>query len=436
MADTLLDAVWLNQLSDYRTLFVGFSGGLDSTVLLHDLARQPELVSKLSAVHIHHGLSMHADDWQIHCQSFCAARSIPVIVHQLAIESRSNIEEHARNARYEAFSALLGEQDALLLAHHADDQAETVLLQLFRGAGVNGMAAMSTVKAFGKGKLIRPYLTHSRASLEAYASMHQLTWVDDDSNQDSVFSRNYLRHQVMPLLRARWPGVVKNLARTANHCQQAKKNLYALAELDCDGLACAGNTLSISLLKTQSNARLVNVLRVWIEKNQTRLPSTDTLNRLINEVILAKNDAIPCVEWDGICVRRYQNTLYLLKNEMMSRPAFISWPLFPAPLKLGNDCLMAVPAEKGLRVPLGSHVHVRFRQGGELFYWHGQTKTLKSLFQQWHVPPWQRDAIPLIYINEELVVVVGFAVNDRYFSMESTFVYQIELQQETSCLSR
>ncbi len=441
MINNLIDADWLNQLVSYHTLYVGFSGGLDSTVLLHNLARQPLLAGKLSAVHIHHGLSAHADAWQAHCETFCSSLFIPLLVNQVAIEQRSNIEEQARAARYAVFSDLLDDNDMMLLAHHADDQAETLLLQLFRGAGIDGMAAMPAVKSLGKGKLVRPFLLHSRKTLEDYADLHQLNWVDDESNQDSAYSRNFLRHQVMPLLRERWPGVDVNLARSARHCQQAKINLQAFAELDGDDLTA--NTLSLTGLPgrlcerseaiqrfgvhpldcvatahkyDEFYARLANTLRIWLKNNQVRLPSTDTFNRLITEVIHARHDAAPSVEWDSVCVRRYQNKLYILKAGAVARPATIEWLGFPASLPLGDQCLNAIPAEKGLQVPEGSKISIRFRQGGESFDWHGQNKTLKKLFQEWHVPPWERDMLPLIYINDELAAVVGFAVGDRYYA--------------------
>ncbi len=466
MTDSLFDADWLTQLASYHTLWVGFSGGLDSTVLLHSLACQPALVSKLSAVHVHHGLSPNADAWLEHCQTVCASLSIPLIVRFVEFDQRSNIEEHARKARYEAFAALMGENDGLLLAHHADDQAETLLLQILRGAGVDGLAAMPVVKPLGFGELVRPFLHHSRASLEAYAGLHQLNWIDDESNQDSAFSRNYLRNQVMPLLRARWPSVATSLARTATHCQQAKINLQALADLDCAELAT--DTLSMSALKIRDHARLANVLRIWLSNNQVRLPSTPTFNRIINEVILASKDAMPCVEWDGISVRRYQDTLYILKNayhplwanigkelctdnpssalrapsphvwgegnkegssleETVSRAISMEWPQFPAPLLLGEGSLCATSVDKGLHVPAGSRVQVRFRAGGELFSWHGQTKTLKKLLQEWHVPPWQRDRVPLIYVDDELAAVVGFGVSDRFYEVNLSYTYHIEL---------
>jgi len=425
VTDSLFDADWLTQLDSYHMLWVGFSGGLDSSVLLHSLAHKPTLASKLSAVHIHHGLSTNADAWLEHCKTVCASLAIPLIVRFVKFDQRSNIEEQARKARYEVFATLMGESDGLLLAHHADDQAETLLLQILRGAGIDGLAAMPRVKPLGLGELVRPFLCHSRASLEVYAGLHQLDWIDDESNQDSAFSRNYLRHQVMPLLRARWPGAVTNMGRTATHCQQAKSNLNALADLDC--LELTSNTLSMSVLKMRAHARLANVLRMWLSNNQIRLPSTHTFNRIINEVILARNDAVPCVEWNGVCVRRYQDTLYILKNDTVSRAISIEWSQFPAPLQLGNDSLYATSVDKGLHVPAGCRVQVRFRAGGELFSWHGQTKALKKLLQEWHVPPWQRDRVPLIYIDDELAAVVGFGVSDRFYEVNLTYTYQIEL---------
>ena len=445
VTDSLLNAGWLATLAEFSHLFVGFSGGLDSKVLLHNLMREPTLAGKLSAVHVHHGLSPYADEWRAHCEVFCADHSIPLIVRHVVLNKSANIEEQARIARYDAFSSLVDEQGALLLAHHADDQAETVLLQLMRGAGVDGLAAMSSIKPWLNSVILRPYLQYSRAALEAYAIKHQLNWIEDDSNQDIAFSRNYLRHQVMPLLRARWPGVVGNLARTATHCQQAKRNLQALAAQDCEALSIARLSLSLDGLQAYSSDRLANVLRTWIAKNQIRLPSTEIFNRLITQVIHARADAKGCVEWDGNVVRRYQNTLYLLKTPLCERSEAIQcstpnhgiaslgsqkreWANFPDELPLDQgEYLTTASAEKGLHIPKGCHIEVCFRQGGESFLWHGQRKALKKLLQQWNVPPWERDRIPLIWIDNELAAVVGFAISDKHYGVGlSEHLYHIE----------
>ena len=431
MADSLLIDSWLNKLVNFHNVYVGFSGGLDSTVLLHSLASQPALAGKLQAVHINHGLSKNAAVWQMHCQAFCKTLSIPLITRQVEFDRKANIEENARIARYQIFASLLAEHDCLLLAHHGDDQAETLLLQLLRGAGIDGMAAMAPVKQFAKGALVRPFLQHSRQLLEAYAHLHNLTWVEDESNQDSAFSRNYIRQHIMPLLQAKWPGAVGNLMRSAVLCQQAKTNLEALANIDYAGIFKPSDTLALSAsLYTLDISRLANVLRVWIKSNQVRPPSVSIFNRLIHEVILASADAMPSVQWGDVVVRRYQDTLYLLKNEYVPpRTASIPWPHFPARLKLeDSQYVHASPAAKGLFVPPESEVQIRFRKGGELFHWHGQTKQLKKLLQQWKIPPWTRDVLPLLYIDGHLAAVVGFAISDHYYAVDEFNSYHLHLQ--------
>ncbi len=438
VTDRLLTEHWLNTLQGYHQLIVGFSGGLDSTVLLHVIAKEPSLVDKLQAVHIHHGLSVYADAWRMHCQTICKGLSIPLIVRQVQCCSRANIEEGARIARYEAFSSFINDNDALVLAHHADDQAETLLLQLFRGAGIDGMAAMPSIKTLPKGELVRPFLEHSRQKLESYARHHQLTWVEDESNQNGAFSRNYLRQQIMPLLQERWPGIMVNLGRSARHCQQAKLNLDALAEIDVVGLSQQGESLSLLALQSHGPARVENILRVWLRNNQVRRPPATILTRLMDEVILARPDARPMVAWDVVAVARFQQHLYLLKNKPTARSSNINWSDFPAPLPFnGCDILFASPAMTGLLVPPGSSVEIRFRQGGELFCWHGQTKQLKKLWQQWKIPPWARDQIPLLYIDEVLAAVVGFAIADPYYSTGPENTYRVEkIPGETDMIYR
>lgn len=460
MIEALLDANWLKRLANYGKLIVGYSGGLDSTVLLHYLVLQPQLTCKIVAVHVNHGLSPNADVWQAHCQQFCRRRGIPISVHQVAFDKHANVEENARNARYQVFYSQVTKDDCLLLAHHCNDQAETVLLQLMRGSGIDGLAAMASMKTLALGELARPLLQHSRCRLEAYAREHHLIWIDDESNQDNTFSRNYMRNQVLPLLTAKWPSAVKNLAACAVHCQQARINLDDLAVLDCEDLDTERNTLLLSSLQNLSHARLTNVLRAWIKNNDVKMPSAKTFNRLIDEVIMAGNDTKACVQWNEIIIKRYHQTLYILQPNVNLRPKTIEWVNFPEPLHLdnGSHCLESVmvsassasaceqpakslsndartmteadylyvsQAAEGLHVPTGSRIQVRFRQGGELFHWRGQTKSLKKLFQQWRVPPWCRDAIPLVYIDQRLALVVGYAISDYYYNKSLNRGYHI-----------
>ncbi|MCW8407988.1 tRNA lysidine(34) synthetase TilS [Legionella sp. PATHC035] len=474
MESDLMNSEWLSRLSQFKKLIVGFSGGLDSTVLLHVLASHPALFTKLVAVHVNHGISARASYWQAHCEQFCHHLGIPLTTQSVQFDRSANIEERARIARYAVFSSLMTEQSCLILGHHLDDQAETVLLQLFRGAGVDGLAAICDWGKLGLGGVARPFLNHSRAQLEHYAVLQQLRWIEDESNQDINYSRNYLRHQIMPLLKKKWPGVVGNIARTAIHCQQAKRNLDGLAEgdsrliskqakerkgqgdmegrtpkyapvdenlntlstqqfstLDAVGNKAtaleeysdvlSNNFLLITPLKELSRDRLVNLLRVWLKNNRVQMPSTATFERLIDEVIFARSDAIPEVSWAEVIVRRHQRHLYLDRNNTNKLPSCIEWSAFPLPLVIADleINLLAKKSIQGLVVPPNTKICVRFRQGGEEFFWHGQTKRLKKLFQEWGVPPWLRERIPLVYFNEALAAVVGYAMSDLFFSKES-----------------
>lgn len=420
--DDLLSSAWQEALPSYSRLVVGFSGGLDSTVLLHVLATQPLLVSKLQAVHVHHGLSRHATDWQIHCEHVCATWRVPLIVrHVMLADKACHIEEQARAARYQVFSELLAEGDGLLLAHHEDDQAETLLLQLVRGAGVDGLAAMMDSRALAKGTLLRPFLTNSRDTLIKYAKQHGLAWIEDESNQNTTFSRNYLRHDILPRLQLKWPGVMSNLARSAKNCQQACSNLQSLAMQDYPLLKQAGLMLNLTTLRQLESARLANVLRYWFKLNQIRSPSVSVFNRLVQDVIFSDVDATPSLHWGGYTIRRYQDVLYLMHDEFTQpfQRTSTLWVDFPNPLPLLSPdgttlYLCASPSSNGVCLRQGGRLEVRFRQGGETFHWHGQTKRLKKLFQQWQIPIWHRDSIPLLYLDDQLVAVVGFAISETY----------------------
>lgn len=397
MVESIFDGSWVTPLSQYSKIYIGYSGGLDSTALLHCLTLEPSLVEKIQAIHIHHGLSSYADEWEAHCKIFCDGLNIPFHVHHLQLQQKNNLEETARLARHEVFQSLISTDDCLLLAHHRDDQAETLLLNLLRGAGIDGLAAMKSTQEIGSIQVYRPLLSRSREQILSYAQQHRLTWVEDESNQNECFSRNFLRHRVIPLLQEVWPAASQNIARAAQHCHEAKINLDGLAQLDYPELKQLSNTLLIDALQGLSHERMSNVLRVWLKHNVNFMPSASTLNRVMHEVIASRPDAMSCVEMHDKVIRRYQNKLYCLSTSK------------PVPLTLTRD---AFPKE--LHLPLSCQVDVRFRTGGETIRWKGQTKSLKKLFQQWQIPPWLRDIVPLIYVNGELASVVGYAISDGF----------------------
>lgn len=411
----LLDPDWIQRLSVYKYLYIGFSGGLDSTVLVETLARCPSLIQKIRVIHVHHGLSPNASAWLAHCEQRCAILGLHFIAKHVEVGAGANLEERAREARYQVFTSLITENDAVLLAHHQNDQTETVLLNLLRGTGVDGLGAMPERRMLGKGELLRPFLHYTRDILHSYAVANEFPWIEDESNVSTVWSRAYIRHKIVPLLTLKWPAAVSNIATSALHCQQARSNLDVLAAIDSSELASASLTLHATLLEDSN--RLCNVLRVWIKKHTMKAPSTRVMNSILEELIFAKQDANPVVKWGAFQVRRYRQLLYIMKVTSNKSLQGGVWNNFPNNFYLSETLsLNAEPDPSGIAIAKSSLIEVRFRQGGECFRWHGQTKSLKGLFQYWGIAPWQRDSIPLLYVDNFLVAVVGFAVSDDYLA--------------------
>jgi tRNA(Ile)-lysidine synthase len=303
--------------TSYSRLILAYSGGLDSHVLLHQLANNPNTRSKLHTVHIHHGLSPNADSWQAHCASVCKALSIPFTAIKINIDAQKgdSLEAVARKKRYAELAKFVSEDIALLTAHHQDDQAETLLLQLLRGAGVKGLAAMPEEKKIGKGVLLRPLLGATRADLLAYAQDHSLEWIEDESNQHLGFNRNFLRKTIVPLLQKRWPSLSSTLARSSRHCAEASELLNEIAELDWQ--LCQGkekNRMNILALQTLSLIRQKNVLRYWVQKNQLLAPNDIHIQKIITEVMGAGVNATPLLSWSNVTIRRFKDELYVVSN--------------------------------------------------------------------------------------------------------------------------
>jgi len=324
-------------------------------------------------------------------------------------ESGKGPEASAREARYEALHAELAHDDWLLSAHHREDQAETLLLNLVRGSGPAGIAGIGTIRRFGPGWLARPLLEFSRASLVEYADTQALQWVDDPSNADRRFDRNFLRHEVLPRLQSRWSDISARLQRSASHAGEASLLLANLAEIDLETLGGEPDRLPIDGLIAFSDARQRNLLRHALRRLGLSTPTAMQLSRILTEVIPARADAQPLVSWPGASVRRYRNGLYLLPEKLLQLPEPIPVGGDEVPLGPGLGVLQFVPgAACGLsKQVLERDLRVGFRQGGEEFKPEGQshTRRLKKLLQQEGVVPWMRDRLPLVYAGDDLVAV-------------------------------
>ncbi|HEU0197345.1 MAG TPA: tRNA lysidine(34) synthetase TilS [Nevskiaceae bacterium] len=384
---------------------VAFSGGLDSTVLLHALVAAG--AHPLSAVHIHHGLQPAADAWVEHCTRACEALGVMLDVRRVHVaDDGRGPEAAARSARYAAFAAVMRPGDCLVVAHHQDDQAETVLLRLLRGAGTTGLAGMRPLVPFAGGQLWRPLLGWPRAALRAWAEDRGLSWVEDPQNQDRRFRRVWVRHNVLPLLETEQPAVRQALARTAATLAADADVLHELATADLEGLR-RGPAVSISGLRKLSAARRHNALRAWLRGRNLGTPSAALLGRVDRELLLAQADTQPLVRFPGCELRRYRDGLY----------AGAPLPPPPGPERLcwnGSAALVLPPGcgvLRGERAPPEA-LGVGFQHGGERVLPAGSRhhRPLKHLFQEAGVPPWQRRRTPLLYCAGELVWVPGVAL--------------------------
>ena len=412
----ILPANLLKKLAPWRNApawHIAFSGGLDSTVLLHLLASlaNTETLPPLSAVHVHHGLQAAADAWPAHCQSICDNLGVPLSVKRVQVQPGASLERAAREARYRAFAEVTGAGEVVLTGQHRDDQAETLLFRLLRGAGVRGLAAMPAQRPLAGGYLVRPLLDVSREALEVYAHEHQLKWIEDPSNADSRFSRNYLRHRVLPALTERWPQAVTGLSRTAEHLGEAQGLLDELALLDLQAASKASvfpwlglPSLALAPLCELSDARQRNALRHWLAP-LTRLPDSDHWAGW-HSMRDAKGDAQPL--WrlaDGELHRCGQRIWWLPSTRSEFSDATVSWPDPQNPLELPGNGQLTLTGE----APEGP-LEVRYRQGGEILEVPGRgRRDLKRLLNESGLPGFVRGRLPLLYQGEQLLGVPSLA---------------------------
>jgi tRNA(Ile)-lysidine synthase len=390
---------------------IAFSGGLDSTVLLHLLAHlaKTQSLPALSAIHVHHGLQAVADAWPEHCRSVCAALGVPLQVVHVQVQPGASLERAARDARYHAFTETVQPGEVLLTAQHRDDQAETLLFRLLRGAGVRGLSGMPRQRPLGVGHLLRPLLDVTRAELEAYANEQGLSWIEDPSNEDRQYSRNYLRHQVFPGLTSRWPQAVATMARSAAHLSEAQALLDDLADIDLSLASTVSDfewlglpSLELAALEKLSVARQRNALSRWLEP-RTRLPDSDHWSGW-EDLRDATGDARPIWRLAQGELHRAGGRVWWLSGAWLNPlPVAGTW-LDPAlPLVLpGNGALTL----RG-KIPDGP-LQIRYREGGEVMDLPNRGhRDLKRLLNESGVPSFVRGRLPLLYKDGQLLAVAN-----------------------------
>jgi len=434
-----------------QRVWVAYSGGLDSTVLLHLVAKQwpPGQATQHRAIHVNHNVVAESATWAAHCTAQAAQLQIPITLCEVPVGELlgGNLEHRARQARYRLIGAQLAAGDLLLTAHHRRDQAETVLLQLLRGGGVNGTAAMAEVGRQHGLNLLRPLLQLDPELLQGYARHYQLQWIEDPSNQSFKHQRNYLRHQVMPLLRQVWPGVDKVLARSARIHNQSRQLNDDLAAIDlataqvgftnhaiapaAGPLVIVSSRLRCDRLAELSGPRRSNLLRYWLKHQGHPVPTERQLQMLEHSTLFSRADRSPVFTWGRSQVSRYRGELSVQNFLERDSQAVRGWNL-TSPLSLGGVGwqLSAHVATTGVRMRWSPEqsLRVAFRQGGETMQLRGHRHKLKKLFQEWAVPPVQRSSIPLVFADHQLVAVPGFAVADPFLAQDNEQGWQLRWQ--------
>ncbi|NBI42965.1 tRNA lysidine(34) synthetase TilS [[Haemophilus] felis] len=414
-----------------KSFLIGFSGGLDSTALLLLLAKlrekSPDL--QLRAIHIHHGLSANADAWVGHCQQICQQLQIPFLLEKLQVNNERGIEAGARDARYHAIRQHLQPDEVLVTAHHQQDQTETFLLALKRGSGVSGLSAMQICSELFGLPIFRPLLRFTRQALLDYVQQQNVAWIEDESNEDNRYERNFLRNDVLPILRERWYHFDNAVQRSAQHCfeqQQLLKEL--LQETFYTHFDQSTQTFHLNQFTQYSDLKQKALLRLWLEKLAVPMPSTLQLNQLIKDVVYARQDSAPQFQLGETVLRRYQNTLYLTPAFLDLRQVKINVPLhrlITLPDNLGT--LLITEKEQTQHQQLeaiwdrqGGAIHwtlpfteqpiqVRFHYSGKVRLSATSAKEeMKKIWQQFHVPVWERQRTPLIFFGEKLQAALGY----------------------------
>ena len=395
--------------------WLALSGGLDSTSLLHMLVqlRDQQTLPPLTALHVDHQLTGQSARWAAACRELCAAWGVALECRQVTVSpSGAGLEAAARAARYAVFAELLGRDEVLLLAHHRDDQVETFFLRLLRGAGLTGLRAMPQQRRLGRGHLLRPLLNCTGTGLRDYAGQHALSWVEDASNRDQSFDRNYLRQTVLPQLEARWPGFRGNVLAAVAAIAAADgllQDRYRAELATRCGTHWGEPTLALTALQDRTEHDSLQLIRLWLSGQGLTPPGRARLREFVRQLRTAATDTQPCLRLGAVVLRRYRNRLYL-GAVATARPAPAR--LAPAtPLDWGaQGCLEMRPAPRGgLRLPAAGYWQLGLRAGGERCRPRGRavSRSLKKLLQEAGVPPWRRRQLPLLFDGTALAAVAG-----------------------------
>jgi len=446
-----IELAFYRAISKYPTipLVIAYSGGVDSQVLLHALAKlkhAKNIPNIITVCHVNHGLSENASSWQNFAEKVCQKLNLPFVACQVNVQAQvqQSLEALAREARYQALQSLYNEQSLIITGHHCDDQAETFLLALKRGSGLKGLSAMAAETKRGKDIFMRPLLKVSRAEIVNYAKEQQLDWVEDESNNDTRFDRNFIRQKIMPLLSERWPGIVQTINRSSSHCLEGQLLLDELAEQDLASSQLSEQCLSVSELNKLSTARFNNLIRYFLTQFHYLMPSTEQLAQVYQQLSAPQNKN-PAIKVASNYLRRYKDALYLTADFVdvsdwqrsiycFNKQATVMTDVIELPDGLGKltfyhdqffsdqflnkqfsnkQSIGESNSSQQIALPTKTQkVTLRFCHTNPtcLPDYRNHSRSLKKILQELNIPPWQRKRIPFLYYDDVLVAAIGYFV--------------------------
>ena len=399
----------INKEENYEIL-VAYSGGIDSTALLYladKFAKQEKI--NISAIHVNHNINIDSKKWENHCKTFCKNIDIPLTTKSINVDlsSKESIEESARDKRYEAIHSIMEQNTILMTGHHADDQVETFFYNLLRGSGVKGLSSMPMIRYAPKGLHLRPLLGFNKNTLIDFVTQFNLDFINDTSNENISFSRNYIRSEILPIIKKKWPNHSKTIQRAIKNISIAQKLNLELASIDFEKFKINGkkNAININVRNLEEN-RLNNVIRFWIGENNFKMPTLEQINSIKKDVFYAGDDKRPYFSCNSYEIHRFKDLIEIMLPLKKHDPTKI--------YKWKRDENLVIPnlsvelswenLEQRLGQQIQDNVEVRFRQKGQNIKINN-TKSLKDYMRERNIPPWQRDRTILIYINNELKIV-------------------------------
>jgi len=407
-----------------KNFLIAYSGGLDSTVLLHQMIKIKNQYShiKIRAIHINHNLHDYSKKWENHCKKNCVLYKIPFIVENINLDLKNkNVEETLRKKRYHSIFNNLLTDEILLTGHHMNDQCETLMLALKRGSGPNGLSSMLYETTFNKNKkIVRPFLTYSKRELKSWAVNNKIKWIEDFSNLDINYDRNFIRSKVIPVFEKRWPYFLKNCARTSKICHEETILLNSFLKEKIHKIHQIDGSLSIDSFKNITKIMSKALIRYWISLNQIQMPSYKNIEYIYNIIVLSKTDSnSKIILQKKNEIRRYKKRLYFIKIKPSIYHTIIFWHNKDIELYLPNDLGQLMQDKKGITLPSprkNELINIRFQfEGSILILGREKKRKIKKIWQEKKIPPWLRKNTPLLFYNNQLISALGvFIINDYH----------------------